>query len=111
MPVDRLKEWMKWLTSWSPYQYLDWLSNTYVLIGAGVLFLLALKLRRKIIASVILGVVGLYHVFRLVPQKTGNPIQDLKTLLMLLGSTQSLLFIGGLLVVMCGIGYILTREK
>ncbi len=85
---------------------LGFLSNPFVLIILGVIFLVLLRLKRNAPAAFLWGFVGYYHLFRLLPQETGDSIGDMKTFFLMMGSTDFLVFIVGNLALVGGAAYI-----
>jgi hypothetical protein len=90
--------------------YLAYLQNRWVLIGLGLLFLLMLKLHKEIFASGILGLVGYYHAFQLLPERTGHAVRDMRALFDMMGSTEVLVFLGGVILVSALIVCLLLRS-
>ena len=102
---------MEWLSDFDIPTLLGYLSNPVVLIVSGVLFIVFLKLKRRNLAAIILGLEGYYHVFQALPTRTESSVSDLKSFLSLMGSQEFLTFIGGIVATTFGIVFIVFMKK
>ena len=73
------------------------LNNPILLVVLGIIFILLIKLKQNLPAVFIWCFVCLYHLFKLLPEQTGESILDMKMLLGMMASTDLILFIGGVL--------------
>ncbi len=87
------------------------LNNTLILIILGIIFLALLKLKRNGLAAGLWGFVGFYHLSKLVPEKTGGAISNMKILLTMMGSMNFFILLGGSLVIMVGIIYMFLLKE
>ncbi|UCF85419.1 MAG: hypothetical protein JSV50_07235, partial [Desulfobacteraceae bacterium] len=92
------------------FDLLIYLRNPLVLIILAIIFVTSLKLRRYGLAAGLWGFVGYYHLFRLLPEKSGLAARDMRMLFTMMASTNGLIFLGGNLVIMLGIAYILFHR-
>ena len=98
-------------SSFKLFDLLTYLADPYVLIILALVFVVSLRLKRYGFAAGLWGFAGYYNLFRLLPEKTGMPARDMKVFFNMLGSTNGLIFIGGNLIIMLGIGYILFHRE
>ena len=88
---------------------LPYLKNPVVLLILGIICCWMIKVRRTIIAAAIWGIIGFYHVFSLLPDRTDLPSEDVKVLIGIAGAGNAfslLTFLGGITIVLFGIVYL-----
>ena len=89
-----------------PLDLLVFLNNPFVLCILGGIFLWLWKLKRFGIAATLWGIVGFYHAFSFLPERTGQYLRDLNTLRGTGEQTWSvLMFLGANVIVLFGIFY------
>jgi hypothetical protein len=90
-----------------PLDLLVFLNNPFVLCVLGGIFLWLWKLKRFGLAAGLWGIVGFYHAFSLLPDRTGQYLRDLDTLR---GTGEQswpvLTFLGANVIVLFGIFYL-----
>ena len=97
----------EWFTTYSVYEVLLYLRSPYVIGFLAFLFYAFLRLNRKGLAAGILAFVGYYHVFLLIPEKTGHAVQDLKALFLYMDSMGLIFFLVSTFVLTVAVLYIL----
>ena len=85
---------------------LTFLNSPIVLVVLGIIFLIFLKIKQNFPAVFIWCCVCFYHLFKLLPEKSGEAITDMRTLLIMMGSTNLLIFAGGIIGVFVAAFYI-----
>ena len=97
----------EWFTTYSVYEVFAYLRSPYVIGFLALVFYACLRLNRKGIAACILAFAGYYHVFRLIPEKTGHAVQDLKALFQYMDSMGLIFFMVSIFVLTMAVLYIL----
>jgi hypothetical protein len=93
------------------FDLLIYLRNPSVLIILAIIFVASLKLRRFGLAAGLWGFVGYYHLLQLLPEKSGMAAKDMRMLFTMMASMNGLIFMGGNLVIMLGVAYILFHRE